>query len=89
MTRFLFLLRLVFSDGDNISLRFLFLLKTVQIEFSENMFLRSLSECRTGRCFLIRFLIFGNIGLHVVANKIRSLACCVGFICLASTLDNL
>ena len=67
---FLSLLRLVYNDGDNISLRFLFLLKTVQMEFSENMFLRLLSECKMGRCFLIKLLILGNIGLYVVANKI-------------------
>ena len=65
----------------------IFLFKTVQIEFSRNMFLRSLPECKTGRCFLIRLFIFGNIGLYVVANKIWSLACCLGFICLASALD--
>ena len=70
------------------SLRFLFLLKTVQIEFSGNMFLSLLSECKTGRCFLVTRLILGKIGLYVVANKIRSLACCLGFICLASAPDN-
>ena len=54
------------------------------------MFLRySLSECKTGTYFLIRLLIFGNIKLQIIANKIRSLACCLGFIYLVSALDNL
>ena len=56
---------LVYSDVDNISLRFLFHhLKTIQTEVTGNMFLRySLSECKTGTYFLIRLLIFGNIKL--------------------------
>ena len=77
------------SFTDNISLRILFPLKTVQMEFSGNMFLRLLSECKIGRCFLIKLLILGNIGLYVVANKIWSLAWLFGLIFLASFLDKL
>lgn len=85
MTRFIFILFLVCIEQHNISLRFQFLF----IEFSRNMILRWLSQCRTGRHFSIRLLIFRNIALYVIANRIRSLNCCLGFIYLASALNNL
>ena len=45
------------------------------MEFSGNMFLRLVSECKMGRCFLIKLLILGNIGLDGKINRWKHINC--------------